>query len=185
MIDKITIKNADGETLNIIEGFSEFSPEDIESNYHEITARLLEKSLTVTTMESCTSGLIASLLTDCEGASGCFKGGFITYSNEAKILNGVPKGIIEDCGVYSFETAIEMAMACKRFYGVDIGIGVTGTLGNTDPKNDDSVKGEIFIGILFGDESFLYKVEITGVATRKEWKLAVAKAVATLLFALF
>ena len=181
MIDKLTIKNVNGEILNIIDGASKFSAEDIESNYHEITAKLIEKSLTVTTMESCTSGLIASLITDCEGASASFKGGFVTYSNEAKILNGVDKNIIDKYGVYSFETAKAMAKSCKDFYSTDIGIGITGTLGNTDPQNDDSVKGEVFIGILFGDKSFMYKAEIIGVATRKEWKLAVAKGVATVL----
>ena len=154
MIDKLTIKNVNGEILNIIDGASKFSAEDIESNYHEITAKLIEKSLTVTTMESCTSGLIASLITDCEGASASFKGGFVTYSNEAKILNGVDKNIIDKYGVYSFETAKAMAKSCKDFYS---------------------------IGILLGDKNFMYKAEIIGVATRKEWKLAVAKGVATVL----
>ncbi len=185
MIDKLTIINSNGDILSIIDDNSRFLFEDIESNYHEITAKLIEKSLTITTMESCTSGLIASLITDCEGASAAFKGGFVTYSNEAKILNGVPKEIVEKYGVYSFETAKAMAKTCKGFYSADIGIGITGTLGNTDPQNDDSVKGEVFIGICVDEQSFLYKAEITGIATRNEWKLAVAKAVAIALFMLF
>ena len=35
-------------------------------------------------MESCTSGQIASLITDSEGSSAIFKGALITYSNEFK-----------------------------------------------------------------------------------------------------
>ncbi len=185
MIDKLTIINSKDKILRVIEGSSQFSAQEVETEYHKITTKLIEKPLTISTMESCTSGLIASLITDSEGASASFKGGLVTYSNEAKILNGVPEKIIKNYGVYSFETASAMANACRDFFGADIGIGVTGTLGNTDPKNDDSVKGEIFIGICFRGENFLNKAEITGVATRKEWKLAVAKAVAICLFMLF
>lgn len=181
MIDKLKIQNSNDENFKIIDGTSNFLLQEIESDYHKITAKLIEKSLTIATMESCSAGLIASLITDSEGASASFKGGFVTYSNEAKILNGVDKDIIEKYGVYSFETAKAMAKACKDFYGTDIGIGVTGTLGNTDPNNSDSVTGEIYIGVCTPKENFLFKEEIIGIATRNEWKLAVSKGVAEIL----
>ena len=46
-------------------------------------------------MESCTSGMIASMITDTEGASAIFPGGFVTYLNETKILIGVDAKVIE------------------------------------------------------------------------------------------
>ncbi len=177
MIDKLTLKNSCGEVLTCISSNSQFSLDKIEAEYHKLTADLIEKKQTVSTMESCTSGLIASLLTDSEGASAVLKGGFVTYSNEAKILNGVPQNIIDEFGVYSAKTATAMAECSKEFYGTDIGIGVTGTLGNTDPANADSVSGEIFIGIATDNKTVSYNAEIAGLATRLEWKLAVAKAV--------
>ncbi|MBO5019945.1 MAG: CinA family protein [Clostridia bacterium] len=177
MIDKLTLKNSDGKVLFCIESSEDFSCQVIEANYHKLTEILIKKGITVTTMESCTSGLIASLITDSEGASIIFKGGFVTYSNEAKILNGVSESIINDYGVYSPETAKAMAKACREFYDTDIGIGVTGTLGNTDPANADSVSGKIFIGISTEDETIAYNAEISGLADRVNWKLAVAKAV--------
>ena len=54
------------------------------------------------------------------------KGAFVTYSNEAKIRQGVPAQTISRYSVYSRETAAEMAKACAEAYGADIGIGVTG-----------------------------------------------------------
>lgn len=181
MIDKLTVKNSDGEILSCIASNFDFSLDKIEAEYHKLTADLIEKKLTVTTMESCTSGLIASLITDSEGASAIFKGGFVTYSNEAKILNGVPQNIIDKFGVYSIETAKAMADVSRNFYNADIGIGVTGTLGNADTKNADSVVGEIFIGISTENETISYNVEISGLANRLNWKLAVAKAVVMIL----
>ena len=96
---------------------------DLEKNVREkfryITNTLIKEQLTITTMESCTSGLVASLLTDTEGASAVLKGAFVTYSNEAKIKQNVPADVIERFGVYSEETAREMALAAKRAYGAD------------------------------------------------------------------
>ena len=110
-----------------------FNEEEVRESYRKITLELIEKGRTVSTMESCTSGLIASLITDTEGASAVLKGAFVTYSNVAKIMQGVPKEIIEKYSVYSKETAASMAEACRKTYGADYGIGVTGTMGNIDP----------------------------------------------------
>ena len=55
----------------------------------DIVKKLIDTHTTISTMESCTSGLIASMITDTEGASAIFPGGYVTYLNETKILNGV------------------------------------------------------------------------------------------------
>ena len=87
---------------------------DIRKNYRALTKCLIEKHLSITTMESATSGQIASLITDTVGASAILKGAFITYSNEAKIMQGVPAEIIDTYSVYSKETAEAMACACAK-----------------------------------------------------------------------
>lgn len=112
-----------------------------------VTKKLIDSGTTISTMESCTSGLIASTITDIEGASEILEGSAITYSNKCKILEGVPKRIIEKYGVYSKETALHMAKAAKRKYYSKIAIGVTGSAGRVDPNNKDSVSGEIFYSI--------------------------------------
>ena len=126
----------------------EYNESEIRNHYHELTDLLIERGLTITTMESATSGQLASLITDTEGSSAVLKGAFVTYCNEAKILQGVPAEILERYTVYSRETAEAMAEACRKAYGADIGIGVTGTMGNVDPANPEaSVPGQVYFAI--------------------------------------
>ena len=142
--------------------------------YRAITKALIEKNISITTMESCTAGLIASLITDTEGSSAILKGAYITYSNQAKIKAGVPSEIIEKYGVYSQETADAMATACRNAVDADIGIGVTGSMGNLDPANSDSVPGEIFIAIDFKGAVTHQHIKIMPQESRFDYKLAVA-----------
>ena len=55
----------------------------------EIVNKLIEKHMTISTMESCTGGSLAGAITNIEGASEVFKYGAVTYSNEFKIKIGV------------------------------------------------------------------------------------------------
>ena len=151
---------------------------DIRNDYRTLTKLLIKKQLSITTMESATSGQIASLITDTEGASAILKGAFITYSNEAKILQGVPADIIDTYSVYSKETAEAMANACANAYHADIGIGVTGTMGNVDSANPDaSVPGLVYFAIKVHDKISSYSIELEPQPTRLAYKLAVAKEV--------
>lgn len=116
-------------------------------NKEEVIRRLIEKRITITTMESCTGGYLISAITDVEGASNITEGGFVTYSNKQKIAMGVKKEIIDMYGVYSTETALNMAEVCREKMKSDIGIGITGTLSNVDVNNEDSVQGEVYFCI--------------------------------------
>lgn len=158
--------------------FKSYEESEIRNDYAKLTKTLIAKGMTITTMESATSGQIASLITDTEGASAVLKGAFITYSNEAKIMQGVPEEVIERYTVYSKETASEMAMACARAYQADIGIGVTGTMGNVDPANvSASTPGQVYFAITIKGNTRAYFVELEPQPTRLAYKLAVAKEV--------
>lgn len=146
--------------------------------YRAITKALIEENISITTMESCTAGLIASLITDTEGSSAILRGAYITYSNQAKIKAGVDPEVIEKYGVYSIETAMAMASACRKAFDADIGIGVTGSMGNTDPANGDSVPGEIYFAIDFKGTVKSHHIKILPQKSRFDYKLAVAAAVA-------
>lgn len=156
-----------------------YNESEIRDAYRTLTKALIEKQLTITTMESATSGQIASLITDTEGASAVMRGAFITYCNEAKIMQGVPADVIEKYSVYSAETASAMAEACRKTYDADFGIGVTGTMGNVDPENaDSSVPGQVYFAISRRDEETrTYDRELPVQETRLKYKLAVAKEV--------
>lgn len=150
----------------------------IRNNYRKLTKLLIEKKMTITTMESATSGQIASLITDTEGSSAIFKGAFITYCNEAKIMQGVPSEILDQYTVYSKETAEAMAKASVKKYKANIGIGVTGTMGNVDPENPEaSIPGQVYFAIDLNGDTQSYYVELAPQPTRLAYKLAVAKEI--------
>lgn len=155
-----------------------YDEQEIRDDYRRLTQTLIEKNLTVTTMESATAGQIVSLITDTEGASKVVKGAFVTYSNEAKIRQGVSEDIINTYSVYSKETAREMARSCQKAYAADIGIGITGTMGNVDYANKEaSVPGKVYFAFCFRGRVYDYCKEISEQRSRLGYKLAVAKEV--------
>lgn len=107
-------------------------------------------SLTVATMESCTGGLLANMITNVSGSSDYFRGGLVTYATETKIEFGVDALVIEEYGVISAECAREMARAVRERLGADIGIGITGVAG-PEPQ-DDKPAGTIHVALdaMFG-----------------------------------
>ena len=125
---------------------------------------LIDRQITISTMESCTSGMIASMITDSSGASAVFPGGFVTYLNETKVFAGVDEKIIKEYGVYSGECAKAMAETVREKLNTDIGIGITGTTGNLDPNNADSVQGQAFFSIVWKESVFVDEihVDVTG-----------------------
>ena len=152
---------------------------DVRARYERITRSLIATGTTITTMESCTAGQLASLITDTEGSSAIIKGAYVTYSNEAKVMQGVPQGVIDHYGVYSTQTAEAMARACRESLDAQIGVGVTGSFGNTDPANADSVPGEVFFSLATADSTQSWHVTVPPQPTRFAYKLYMADAIAS------
>lgn len=121
----------------------------------EIVDFLKIKGLTISTMESCSGGYIINGITNEEGSSSVTEGGFVTYSNNQKIKCGVNESIIKQYGVYSEQTAIEMARATFVNMSSDVSIGITGTCSNVDSNNIDSVPGNVFYSIAILKENKL------------------------------
>ena len=149
----------------------------VEEIFRTITNYLIEHHCTVTCMESCTSGLLASLLTDTEGASAIFPGSFVAYSNPAKIRFLVPAEVIDTYGVYSGETASAMAHAARDAMHTDYAFGITGTFGNVDPANADSVPGVIWFSVLLKDEEIVNNIVLPIGLSRRHYKYLAAEAV--------
>ncbi len=92
--------------------------------------RLRARGLTLALAESCTGGLIGSLITDVAGSSDYFLGSAVTYANSAKTgLLGVPEQTLATVGAVSAETAAQMAQGARRIYRADIAAAVTGIAG--------------------------------------------------------
>ena len=150
----------------------------VHRRYERLTHHLIERGVHITTMESCTAGLIASLITDAEGSSAVFEGAFVTYSNEAKVMQGVPAQVIATHGVYSAQTAAAMAQTCRATYSADIGVGVTGSFGNADPNNADSVPGEVWFAVALPDSVRSFHCSVPPLPSRLMYKLYMADLVA-------
>ena len=154
---------------------------EVRKKYKDLTTILIRENITITTMESCTGGQISSLITDTEGSSAIMKGAFVTYSNEAKIKCGVNEDTIKTYGVYSKETAEAMAVACRRAYNSDIGIGITGSFGNIDSNNADSEPGKVYFAIATKDGTESACNTVPSQPSRLEYKLYMADMVADIL----
>jgi nicotinamide-nucleotide amidase len=95
-----------------------------------ILLKLTDNNFKITTAESCTGGLIASLLTKEAGASTCFEAGFVTYSNHMKTqLLDVSNKLLEQHGAVSEEVVISMAKGALAKSTADFVIAVSGIAG--------------------------------------------------------
>ena len=122
---------------------------------------LIQNNLTVSTAESCTSGLLASRLTDIPGSSQYFKGGSVCYSNELKINDiGVDKDLIERYGAVSEEVAESLAKNIAKKNNTDIGIGITGIAGPGGGTEKKPV-GLVFVGIFYKNNLYIKRYNLT------------------------
>ncbi|MBI4334048.1 MAG: competence/damage-inducible protein A [Chloroflexi bacterium] len=96
-------------------------------------------------MESCTGGLLSSMVTDSPGSSAYFKGGVVAYANEVKVAWGVPSGLIERHGVVSTEVAAAMAAAIRERMKAEVGVSTTGVAGPDELEGKPV--GLVYIGL--------------------------------------
>ncbi|MBF0252667.1 MAG: CinA family protein [Candidatus Omnitrophica bacterium] len=117
------------------------------SNERKLVELFKEKKLTISTAESCTGGLVSSLITDIPGSSAMFKGGVVAYANEIKTnILFVKKDIIEKHGAVSKEVAALMAESALKKFKTVFAVSLTGIAG---PKGCTAKKpvGLVFIGV--------------------------------------
>ena len=101
--------------MNDAETLSPVLPNAVEEAARRLLAKACERGLTLATAESCTGGMIASLLTDVQGVAHSFDRGFVTYSEEAKTeMLGVPAGLIAAEGALARSNA-NIALAVTGF----------------------------------------------------------------------
>jgi nicotinamide-nucleotide amidase len=119
--------------------------------------KLINKNITITTAESCTGGLIGSLLTNVAGASNVYKGGVVVYSNEAKIkFLYIDEELLKNKGAVSYEVAYHMAVNVAKKFNTNMSIAVTGIAGPTGGSKEKPV-GLVYIGIFFNGQCEVYK----------------------------
>lgn len=113
----------------------------------QIHISLIKNRKSIAVAESCTGGILSSLLTQIGASSQYFILGIVAYSNRAKeIILKIPPSIIKKYGAVSKTTARLMAQNIRRIANVDFGIGITGIAG---PKGASPGKpvGTVFVAI--------------------------------------
>ena len=115
-------------------------PPELDRKAEQAMRRLCDKELTVATAESCTGGLLASLLTDIEGCGHGFDRGFVTYSEEAKCqLLGLTAAMIDRNDAVTAEVAKAMAEGAIARCDADIALSVTGFAGPADDGKEEGL----------------------------------------------
>ena len=138
---------------------------DVECIEESVIKLLREKGMTFSAAESCTGGELAKRFTDMPGASAFFKGGVVTYTNEAKAkLLGIDPALIEEKNAVSYEVAKAMAENVRALLGTDIGVGVTGLAG---PDGDGVHEvGTVFVSLAVEGETFVKELHMGAMRTR-------------------
>ncbi len=131
----------------------------------EVVKLLIDGSKTVSTVESCTGGMLAQTLINCGGVSACFSEGIITYSNAAKVKYvKVSSDTLNTVGAVIRETAIQMAEGIKKASGADIGLSTTGIAGPGGGSKEKPV-GLVYIAIAMPQETYVYELNLSGSRT--------------------
>jgi len=125
--------------------------------------RLRELDLAVA--ESCTGGALASAFTDVPGASKCFAGGIVCYSNDCKVqLLDVPECLLKQHGAVSAETAVAMASGVAERLSADYGLAITGFAGPCGGTTEAPI-GTIYLGLHTPQGVWSRRLSITGSRT--------------------
>ncbi len=110
---------------------------------------LIKKNYTITAAESCTGGLFASYITSVAGSSECFKGSFVTYSNEMKMkMINVSSNMLQKHGAVSSECVTEMCRGAMLQTSSDISIAISGIAGPSGATPNKPV-GTVYIAVLY------------------------------------
>ena len=124
---------------------------------NKLVKKLIQKKIKISFAESCTGGMLSSIITSINGSSKVFNLGLVTYSNKAKInILKVPKKIIQKYGSVSKECCLAMVKSLSKISKANISVSITGIAG---PNGGTKLKpiGLVYIGIKKGNEISVQK----------------------------
>ena len=155
MIDPVIerIKERLGSALYALDG---------ETLEQTVAKLLMDRDISISTVESCTGGMLASKLVNVPGISKVFANGFITYSNQSKIdVLGVAPDTIKTYGAVSRETAVEMVKGLVKKTGTRAGVAISGIAG-PDGGTPEKPVGSVCIAVYLDGEIDSIEIKLNG-----------------------
>ena len=106
-----------------------------------------KRNLAIVTAESCTVGMLSTILSEAPGAAEHLHGGFVTYTKENKIRTlGVSEHLLTEKSAVCAEVAIAMAEGALKRSPADLAVAVTGVAG-PEPDEDGNPVGRVCIAV--------------------------------------
>jgi len=119
---------------------------------NKVFIKLKKKKLKISFAESCTGGMLSSIITSKNGSSKVFNLGLITYSNKSKIdVLMVPKRIIKKYGAVSKECCLSMVNNLSKISKANISVSITGIAGPSGGTKQKKI-GLVYIGVKKGNK---------------------------------
>jgi len=113
----------------------------------KIVKILARKKLKISIVESCTGGLLSSVITSVSGSSKVFTQGLVVYSNQSKIkVLKIPKKNIRRYGAVSEQICLAMVKNVSKICKTNISVSITGIAGSGGGTKKKPV-GLVYIGI--------------------------------------
>ena len=123
----------------------------------KIVSILKRKKLKLAIAESCTGGMLSSVITSVSGASKVFTMGLVTYSNQAKLsILKVPKKIIQKHGAVSIQCCLSMVNNLSKISKSKVCVSITGIAGPSGGSKQKPV-GLVYIGLKNGKKILVSK----------------------------
>lgn len=127
-----------------------------------VVQMLLDCGKSVCVAESATGGMLGQRLTSVQGSSNVFRGGFLTYTDEAKQkVLGVSDAVLKNYGAVSEPVAHAMAAGARERFDADFGLSVTGFAGPGGGTEENPV-GTIYIGLAAKDAAVVKRYNFLG-----------------------
>ena len=123
----------------------------------KIVSLLKRKKFKLAIAESCTGGMLSSVITSVSGSSKVFTMGLVTYSNQAKTsILKIPNQIIKKNGAVSVQCCLAMVNNLSKISKAKVCISITGIAG---PKGGSKKKpvGLVYIGVKIGKKVIVNK----------------------------
>lgn len=168
---RITAKGKSMETVHdLIEEKADYIKELFGENVYgtnqpniqnKVVSLLIKNDKKLSTAESCTAGLLSSMITDIPGASSVFDMGVTAYSNYIKIhALGVKEETLNKNGAVSADVAVEMAESVRKLTNSSIGIGITGVAG--PGRSENKPAGLVYVAVCDNEYNFVRELRLKG-----------------------